>query len=109
MKKSSRPTDMSTGTRGGRAEGRRRMTRPEVSRGPRREPALPEPALPAGAAHRVAHLGDARGEPDEDRAAHERVADVQLLHLRNGGDGADVAYRQPVTGVDGEPELGAAA
>src|SRR2546426_3217120 len=45
--------------------------------------------------HRLLH-------PDEHRAAHDAVSDVELLDLGDGGDGLDVPVGEAVAGVDGE-------
>ena len=56
--------------------------------------------------HLGLHAPDTLVQPDEDRLADQEMADVQLDHLRDGGDRLDVVERQPVAGVDLDPVLG---
>src|SRR5690348_8485714 len=56
--------------------------------------------------HRVADFANGRDEPDEDRARDDRVTDVELLDLRNRGDGREVARGEAVSRMHREAELG---
>ena len=44
-------------------------------------------------------------EADHHRPGDDAVADVQLVHVRDGGDGPDVAVGQAVAGVERQPRL----
>jgi hypothetical protein len=53
----------------------------------------------ASVVHGFAKLSHRIGEPNENRAAHYRVTDVELLDFRNRGDGTNVVDRESVAGV----------
>ncbi len=55
------------------------------------------------------HLLDRRSHPDHHGAAHDAVADVELLDLRDGGDGHHVLVGEPVAGVHEESHVGGVA
>ena len=52
----------------------------------------------------AAHFDDGVGQADEDRLAHQEVADVEFGHLRDGGDRRDGLVVDAVPGVDFEAE-----
>src|SRR6185437_4294015 len=59
----------------------------------------------SSAVDQLTHPPDRPLQPPEHRIADDRVSDIELLDLRNGGDGADVEVRESVAGVDGESGL----
>src|SRR5262245_19487944 len=60
----------------------------------------------ASPVHNAPQLAYGLFQPHKDRSTHHRMADVQLLDLRDCGDRLDVGNRETVTGVHREPELG---
>ena len=60
----------------------------------------PEPGR--ARAHQVLHIAHRLGQTVEDRARHDRVADVEFDDLRDGGDRLDVVIVEPMSGVDGQ-------
>ena len=57
-------------------------------------------AAPSRLIHQRAHAADGGLQPDEDGLADQEMADVQLHHLRDRGDGRDRAVVDAVAGVD---------
>src|SRR5258706_8862485 len=55
--------------------------------------------------HRGAHPADALDQTDEHRLADQEMADIQLPHLRDRGDGGDIVIGQAVAGMDLYPVL----
>ena len=83
---------------------------PEARRSRSPEPERPIPvgrrSATAGRVHGGAHPAHRLGETDEDRIRDDRMPDVELLALRDRGDGADVREGEAVTGVHREPQRG---
>ena len=53
------------------------------------------------------HLTHGRGEPVENRARDDCVADVELDDVGQGRDRLDIVVMQAMTGVHGEPQRSA--
>ena len=57
------------------------------------------------AVHQLPHPPNRPLEPPEHRVRDDRVADVQLFDLRNGGHWTDIQIGEPVSGMDREPRF----
>src|SRR5689334_8349908 len=59
----------------------------------------------SGRIHQPAHLADRGLQADEDRLADQEVADIELAHVGDGGDRADVFVVEAVAGMALQAEL----
>src|SRR5512143_566405 len=59
--------------------------------------------------HQCAHVVDRPGQAVEQRARHDRMADVQFDDFRDGGHGLHVVVVEPVAGMHRQSYLGAEA
>src|SRR5688572_18706823 len=107
-----RPMIMLPSPPAGEGGAKRRMRGRTPSRIGLRNPSPPRSArtlsrkgrgLAPSLVHQRAHLPDRGLEADEDGLADQEVADVELNHLGDGGDGADGLVVDAVAGVDLEP------
>src|SRR6185436_1007847 len=59
---------------------------------------------PARAAHEPTHGGDGLAHAGQNRAAHDAVANVEFLDLKDLGNRFHIEIRQTVPGMHGEAE-----